>query len=165
MFSNLRQGTLLYVLYKNEPEVSIGEVESISAPFPLYGATYNAGYLQPTQMYVDVKLKVCDETIDLQKLPADQTTADFGTNGMVVSESREDILREIEVLRKNSQSILDSVPHHKEVLQKAQQLIEQLNPRVKAEAEQRRDIDALKSQMSNIETMLSKLLSKSKKED
>lgn len=165
MFSNLRVGTPIYVLSKQEPKVSIGEVQSVGAPVPQFGTTYTAGYLQPPKMLVDIKVKVGDEVIDLQKLPADQTIADFGTNGMVVSETRESILTEIENMRKSSQGVLDSVDYHRQMVNKCLQLTEELSPQAKAEAEQKRDIDTLKSQMANIEGMLSELLNKKSKED
>lgn len=165
MFSNARVGTPIYVLYKQEPKLEAGEVQSVSAPYPQYGTTYNAGYLQQPKMIVDLKVEIGGEVVDLQKIPADQTIADFGTNGMVVSESREALIAEVEIMRKNSQSVIDSMAHHKAILQKTQRILEQLNPQAKAEADQRRDIDALKSQMSNIEGMLTKLLNKKQKED
>lgn len=165
MFSNLRAGTPIYVLSKKEPKVEIGEVQSVSAPYPQFGTTYNAGYVQQPKMIVDLKVKIGGELVDLQQMPADQTIADFGTNGMVVSESREALIAEVEVMRKSSQAVLDSMEHHQEILQKVQTILEQLNPQAKAEAEQRRDIDALKSKMDNIEGMLARLLNKKQKED
>lgn len=165
MFSNARVGTPIYVLHKQDPKLEEGKIQSASAPYPQYGTTYNAGYLQQPKMVVDLKVEIGGEVVDMQKMPADQTIADFGTNGIVVSESREALIAEVEVMRKNSQGVLDSMEHHKEILQKTQKILEVLNPQAKAEADQRRDIDALKSQMSNIEGMLTKLLNKKQKED
>lgn len=164
MFSNLRVGTPLYVLQKQDPKVSIGEVQSVGAPVPQFGTTYNAGYIQPPKMYVDVRIKVGDETIDLQKLPADETIADFGTNGMVVSENREAILTEIDILERTFQSGVDNYDKCLAGLDKCHEMREQLNPTAKQDAQQRHDIDALKAQMANIEGLLSKLLD-TKKED
>lgn len=163
MFSNLRPSAPIYVLHKSEPKVQIGEIVSVGSAYPQYTATYQAGLLQPQKMVVDLKVKVGSETIDLQKMPADMTIADFGTDGMVVSESRDAILNEVVALQKSSQSMLDSMEHHKQVVTKCHQLIEELNPQAKVEAEQRRDIESLKTQMANIEGMLSQLLGTNKK--
>lgn len=154
----------MYVLHKQDPKVSIGEVQSVSAPMPQFETTYQAGYIQPPKMYVDVKIKVGEETIDLQKLPADQTIADFGTNGMVVSESRDSIVYELRNIAKQCQEGMDSYDYHKQRLAKCNQQIEDLIPEAKVEAEQKREIDALKGKIDNIEGMLSKLLIANQKE-
>lgn len=172
MFGNLRVGTLVYVLYKNEPRIEQGEVQNVGIQYPQFGATYVGNTLQPQRMLVDIKVKVGDEVLDLQKLPADLSIADFGTNGMVISESKESILQEIDIIRKNSLSIIESIDHHKQVVESCDNMVESLNPSVKREAEQRKEIDTLKAQMADVSSdmadikcMLSKLLNKSKKED
>lgn len=161
MFSNLRIGAPLYVLHKDEPRVSIGEVVNVGIPTPQYGTTYTAGYMQPPKMLVDIKIKVGEEMIDLQKLPSDQVIADFGNTKMVVSESKEALLAEVDNMRKSSQSVLDSVGYHQTMIDKLAAISEELNPKAKAEAEQRREIDDMKKQIGNIEDMLTKLLNKS----
>ena len=99
MFSNLRIGTPLYILHKQDPKLEIGEVTFVSQPAPQFGTTYTSGYPMPApKMLVDVKIKSPGgEVVDLQKLPADLSIADFG-NGMVVSESRDAIYNEIDAI-------------------------------------------------------------------
>lgn len=81
MFGNLRIGTQVYVLYKNDPKIEIGEVQNVGVQYPQFGATYIGNTLQPQRMVIDIKVKVGEEVLDLQKLPADASIADFGTNG------------------------------------------------------------------------------------
>ncbi|MCM1034918.1 MAG: hypothetical protein NC346_02470 [Prevotella sp.] len=174
MFQNLRAGTPLYILHKSEPRIEIGEVISVSNPQAQFGAaTYQAGIpYQPQKMVVDVKIKVGDTTIDLQQLPADAVIADFSNNSMVISENRDAILNEVTTLAKNSEKILESVDYHKNVVERCATIVTDLNPHIRQEAEQRKEIERVKSElsglrddMSDIRAMLAKALNKKSKED
>lgn len=150
MFSNLRIGTPLYVLHKAEPQLEIGEVTFISQPSPQFVTAYNAGMQMPTpKMLVDIKIKTANGDVELQKLPADMSIADFG-NGMVISESRDAILNEIDTLRKSSVRIIESIEHHKSMVDKCDTLLAELNPQIKQEAERTKEFDSLKQEVSGI---------------
>jgi hypothetical protein len=150
MFQSLRIGTPLYVLRKNEPKLEIGEVTFVSQPVnqfnqPVYGGT------QPAT--VDIKLQIADKPMDLQKLPASFTIADCG-NGIVVSESREAISNEINILRQNSQRILESTEQHKAIVVRCDELLAELNPQVKQEAERAKEIESLSKRVGGLENSL-----------
>lgn len=164
MFGNLRVGAPIYVLHKNDLLVEEGEIQFVGVPVPQYGTTFVAGTMQPPKMVVDLKIKAGEQVLDLQKMPADQTIADFGTNGMVVSESRDAILSEVCAIKKQSQTVLDSREFHTERIAKCDELIQKLNPVARHEAEQKAEIDSLKSQMEDIKGMLAKLLNVKKEE-
>lgn len=155
----------MYVLHKNDPQIEVGEVQSVGVPVPQYSTAYVGGAIQPQKMVVDLKVKVGEQLIDLQKLPADQTIADFGTNGMVVSESREAILTELDIMERGFQAGVDNYDKCVAGLDKCRQIRERLDPNARQDAQQRQEIDELKRNMEDIKGMLSKLLSKSKKED
>ena len=165
MFSNLRVGTPLYVLHKAEPQLETGEVIFVSQPTPQFGTTYNAGYPMPTpKMLVDVKIKTAKGDVELQKLPAELSIADFG-NGMVISESKDAILNEIEVIRKASAHIIDSVEQHKGIVEKCDVLLAELNPQIRQEVERTKEFDSLrqevgglKGDLAELKSMLSKYL-------
>lgn len=169
MFHSLRIGTPLYVLRKNEPKLEVGEVTFVSQPVnqfnqPFYGGT------QPTT--VDIKIQIGDKPMDFQKLPATFTIADCG-NGVVVSESREAISNEINILRQNSQRILESTDQHKAIVRKCEELLQELNPQVRQEAERAKEIESLGNRVGGLEMSLERieglliqsLKSKTKKED
>ena len=165
MFSNLRIGTPLYVLHRNDPKLEVGEVIFVSQPTPQLGTTYNAGYPMPTpKMLVDVKIKTANGDVELQKLPAELSIADFN-NGMVISESKDAILNEVDVIRKNSVHIIESVEQHKGIVEKCDVLLAELNPQIRKEAERTREFDSLKQEvgglkgdLAELKGMLSKLL-------
>ena len=165
MFSNLRIGTPLYVLHKNEPQLEVGEVTFVSQPTPQFGTTYNAGYPMPApKMLVDVKIKSANGDVELQKLPAELSIADFG-NGMVISESREAICNEVDTMRKASVRVIESVEQHKGIVDKCDALLAELNPQIKQEVERTKEFDSLKQEVGGLKDnllelkdMLSKLL-------
>lgn len=163
MFQTLRKGQNVYVLYRNEARIEIGEVDSVGVPTPLLQATQYQQYQPALQKNcIDVKIKINDQIIDLQKLPADGIIADFGTSGMVVSDSKDAILQEVEIMRTNSQKILDSIDKHKSNVERCTQLIEELNPHLKQEAELKRQIEFLTNELSAVKGQLSDVLNNQK---
>lgn len=170
MFQNVRKGTPIYLLHRNEAKVEIGEVVGVSMPQPMFSHSYQSGQYLPPKNVVDIQVSINGNMINLQKLPADATIAD--DNGMVVSESRDAILTEIDILKKNSQKMLESMDYHKDIVAKCNALCAELNPHLKKEAEQAKEMNVLKDQVSNlrddmvdIKSMLTKVLNKKSKED
>ena len=155
----------MYVLHRNDPKLEVGEVIFVSQPTPQLGTTYNAGYPMPTpKMLVDVKIKSANGDVELQKLPAELSIADFG-NGMVISESREAICNEVDTMRKASVRVIESVEQHKGIVDKCDALLAELNPQIKQEVERTKEFDSLKQEVGGLKDnllelkdMLSKLL-------
>ena len=89
MFNSLRQGSPFFILEKvDEPKLKIGSVVSVSQPTPKYNNTFIPNQ-QFGEMTVDVVVKVGEEEIKFEKLPSNLSIANFGANGVVVSESKE----------------------------------------------------------------------------
>lgn len=82
MFQSIRQGQQFFILHKGEnPRCDVGTVVSVSNPVPKYQNGYTAYPLPQNEMVVDVKVKVGDDTLDFQKLPANLSIADFSQVG------------------------------------------------------------------------------------
>ena len=170
MFQNLRKGTPLYVLHKQDATLEIGEVVSVTPPQAMYNHGYQNGQYTPPKMCVDIQMSINGKIINLQKLNADATITD--ENNMVVTDSRDAILTEIDILSKNSQKIVESCDYHKEIVTKCNSLVEELNPHIKKEAEQAKEINDLRKQVNglsedlgDIKSMLTRVLNKKNKED
>lgn len=170
MFNALRQGSPFYILEKtDEPRLRIGSVASVSQPVPKYANSF-----LPNQQFgetvVDVVVKVGDEELKFEKLPSNLSIANFGTSGMVVSESREAMNSEVEGMLRNSKQIVESVPYHERVISACDTMLRELNPQFAKEKEQEEKIGLLEQKMngmegtlSDIREMLSAALNKSKK--
>ena len=161
MFSNLRTNAPIYILHRQDIKVEIGEVLSVSQPQPQYNIAYQNGMIQQPKTYVDIRVKVGDQTIDLQKLPSEQTIADC--NGMVVSENKDAIINEISALASLSQSVIDSVERHTETLSRCNQLLTELNPEVKRDAERAKEISELRNEVGELKGLLTQLLNNKNK--
>lgn len=157
MFQNLRTGSPFYILYKNEPKLSIGEVRQVSQPYPQFGVTYQQGILSQPKNLVDIKVMVDGEEVTLQKIPADLAIADFGT-GMVVSENKEAIVNEIEAYKHNSEKHISDTPKHEHIVAECLSMLGALNPQVARETEQEKRIEFLTGELADIKAMLSGIL-------
>lgn len=172
MFSALRQGSSFFILDKtNVPKLKIGSVVSVSQPMPKYNNTYVPGH-NYTETVVDVVVKVNEEELKFEKLPSNLSIANFGQSGIVVSESKEAMIGEVEGMLRNSKNILESISYHKEVLESCDEIMKELNPQLAKEKEQEEKITALEEKMVGVENILIEIhqklntaLSSSKKKD
>lgn len=170
MFSALRQGSLFYILDKSDsPTLKVGHVVGVSQPMPKYGNQYQIGQ---AEMVVDVSVKVGEDVIKFEKLPSSLCIANFGQNGIVVSESREAMNGEVESMLRTSRGIIESVPYHEKVIQSCDGIMRGLNPQFAKEKEHEEKIgklelkmDGMDKTLANISMMLNQMLNKPKKEE
>lgn len=152
MFSTLRQGSSVYILDKGnanrKPKLSIGQVESVSAPQPKL-SNGNYPYMGCcTDMVVDVKVKVGEDTMDFQKLPVNLSVADIGS--VTICDNREETLTAVDNFFQSSKRALEDVPYHESVVESCDSMFVQLNPVYAKDKERDSSISALKSEMSEI---------------
>lgn len=152
MFAGLRQHNPFYILEKGENmSLKKGQVLGISNLMPKYSHT--APHLGPTST-VDVTVKVGEETVDFKQLPSNSSIANFGLGNIVVSDNSEDMMLEIESMFKVSKDVMESVPYHTMVMEKCEEYLQMLNPKIAKEKEQESKINALEDKIGNIETTL-----------
>ena len=161
MFSNLRANSQIYILHKDaSPYIDIGSVVSVSQPQPIFPVT---NFMQPQEMVVDITVRVNENTVTLQKLPANLDVADQGINGnMVITTSREAMNAEIDSLRQKSLSVINSVEYHQKLVQDCEQLLQRLNPEFAEQKQQKQEIDLLKQQMSDMMGSMRELMAQLK---
>lgn len=160
MFQSLRPNNQLYILRKEKPSLEIGSVISVSMPVPKYQMQPTFG--QPQEMVVDIVAKVNNQDITYQKIPATLDIADFGTGGIVLSDSREAMNSEVLSLKKKSADIIDSVDYHKEVISNCEAILSDLNPEFAEKQEQKKELDSLKLQMQEMSKNISSLMEANK---
>lgn len=165
MFQGLRQNSIFYVLDKSdEPTLKIGQVVSVSNPQPKF-PTYQPGQFnaQPMETTVDVKVKMQDGEAEFKQLPANGQIANSGN--VVVAESREAMIAEVEAMLRHSQEVLESKDYHEKVVKSCEGMLGVLNPQIAKEKAQEQKISQLESKvcgmegtLSNIESMLQRAL-------
>ena len=171
MLSGLRQGTPVFVLYKNEPKVAVGKVAQVSNQYPPQFNFQQPLNPQNLGLMVDLSIEVDGKTEVYPRIPINSSIAEFPDKGVVVSETREGIINEIGVIRNASQTAIEQVDVHKRIIASCDQLLLELNPQLKHEQEQAGKIARLEEQLAGMSDqiaaltgMLSKSLGKKKEE-
>lgn len=166
MFSGLRQNSPLYILEKGDkPILKVGQVIDVSKPKSKYG---NLPVYGIADTVVDVSVKVGDVTMNLEKLPSDQSIAyPMNHPNVTVTDSRDVMNSEIEAMLCTSKGIIESVPYHHSVIESCEVILRDLNPQLAREKEQEEKMNELeekikgiKSSLGTIEGLLSEALSK-----
>lgn len=165
MFSNLRTNNQLYILHKDtNPYIEVGQVISVSQPRPRYQIS---NFMAPQEQVVDVVVGINGNNITLQSLPANLDVADQGTiNGsLFITTSRDAMNSEINSMRQKSLDIINSVDHHKKIIQDCEILLQRLNPEFAEQKQQKQEIDMLKTQVSEMMNGMKELMAQLKKEN
>ena len=157
MFSGLRQGTALYVLDKSEePKVVVGYVERVSAPHPMYQSyNPNVSFGANLQTAVDIVLKVGNDRKEFVGIPSTANIHSYGD--YVISESKDSMIQEINVMLANSRSIVANVEQHKSNIVACENILKELNPVYAKEQERDEAIDSLAKQVNSMQDILARL--------
>lgn len=147
MFQGLSVGSPIYVLFKQEPKVSIGEVSFIGNPSPVYNATS----IMPPKYTYDIKAVIEGKEYEFNKLPGEQSVFGYQNHSTIISDSREGIVKEVEIVRSQSAKILEDIDSHKRIVEKCSTILTELNPQLKKEAEQAEEIARLKKGMTALQ--------------
>lgn len=153
MFQGLRPGSPLFILHKAEPRIEIGDVVSVSNPAPLYPTSFNTNGFIP-QMTVDVKVSISGVECEFQKLRSDLSIADTQTGTVVVSDSRDAIIGEIENFRKISERALEDAPKHQHIVEECRKMLSVISPQLVRDEKQAEDIENLKKDVSGLHSGL-----------
>lgn len=162
----------MYILYKNEPRFAVGKVSQVSNQYP----NPNLGYQQPlipgNNIAVDLAIEVDGKIENYQRIPLNSSIAEFPEKGVLISETRDGIINEVNAIKSASVTALQQVDMHKNVIASCDKLLLELNPQLRKEQEQATEIADLKQklagmsdQIAGLTAMLSKSLGKPKKEE
>ena len=149
MFSTLRQNSPIYILdKKGSPVLKKGIIESVSPQRSKSGSFYG----QPMDMVVDITVNVEGSTEEFKNIPASLSIANDGN--MVISESREAMSIEVDSILSISKQILESVDYHKDVIDKCEQILKDLNPQFAKDKLQEEKINSLEERIGGVENTL-----------
>jgi hypothetical protein len=162
MFSTLRLNSPIYILDKKDsPVLKRGIVELVSPQRSKTGSFYG----QLSDMVVDITVNIEGTSQEFKNIPANLTIASDGT--IVLSETKEALSSEVDALLSLSKQIIDSVDYHKEVIEKCEQILKELNPQFAKDKIQEEKITSLETRIGGVESnlndikdMLTKVLNK-----
>jgi hypothetical protein len=171
MLSTLRQGTPVFVIFRNGPRVATAKVAQISSQYP---PQFN---IQMGQMganmspMFDLTLEMDGKTELFQRIPVNTSIAEFPEKGIIISESRDGVINEVTAIRGNAVSELDKRSYYEQTVANCDQILLDVNPDLKREQEQGGKIAKLEQQLAGMSDqivaltgMLSKSLGKKKEE-
>lgn len=161
MFLALRQGNQFYILEKGKnPTLKIGIVESVSQPRSKYGTYGQAISLATgvgTESVVDISVRVQDEKLEFKGVPSNLSIANFGSDGVVISESRDAMIAEVDSMLQSSKSVVENIDYHKSVIDACEGMLKKLNPNFAKEQEREEMMDKLTKQVDNMQTEFGEL--------
>ena len=160
MFSSLKQGNTLYVLDKTkEPKVVNGYIERITLPHPMF-PNYNPAmsFGANLQTVVDITVKLGDEHKEFVGIPSTGIIHSYGD--YVLSESKDSMIQEVDLMMQNSKSILANIEQHKSNIEACEKILKQLNPVYAKEQERDEAIDNISGRIDRMESILARLESK-----
>lgn len=123
-------------------------------------AKYNTQSFTPQnmmEMVVDVTVRVEDETLNLEQLPSNQSIVNFGQHGMVVSESKEAMVAEVESMKRMSEDVLNKIDYHEKTVAECDKMLKMLNPQYAKEVERDEEMSVLKAEVGEIRTSISNM--------
>lgn len=164
MFQSVRPNSQIYIFHKGDaPRVEIGYVNNQPIPKPKYSLPTNFG--QPQDMVVDIIVKIGDRQVNYNNLPANMDIADSFSNGesIVIADNREAMNAELLSLKQKSVEVINSVNYHKDLVNKYEKILSELNPEFAEKQEQKQEIDTLKEQMAEMSRSISTLMESNKK--
>ena len=159
MFSALRQGSLIYILEKGETLViKIGQVESVTQPRPRY-TPYNPslGFNANMETIVDIIVRIDNEKKEYVGIPSNLSIHGYGN--VVISESKDAMIEEVDGMLQSSKSILESIDYHKQMITACENILKQLNPAFAKEQERDVVIDNLKCEVASLREDIAKMTS------
>ena len=160
MFQSLRPNNQIFILHKDKPLLEVGSVVSVSMPTPKYPVPPVFGQTQ--EMVVDIVVKVNNQDITYQKLPANLEIADFGTNGIVISDNKLAMNSEIMSLKQKSVDAINNVNFHQQVVTTCDKILSDLNPEFAEKQQQQAEINELKTQVNDLTKNIADLVQMNK---
>lgn len=146
MFQNLSQNSPIYILYKNTIRIANGKVMTVNTHMPAYNPQQPMALLNGP--VTDITVQVDNETIPFSALPANAVLANFPDKGVLITEDRSVIVRELESLISESEQALKQAPAHEKRIEACKEALIDFQPEKKKEAQQQQEIAQLKSQLA-----------------
>ena len=155
MFSNLSQNSILYILEtKERPKLVSGTITNVTLPRPQY-ATFG----QNMDTVMDITVTVDGERREYKRVPSNTTIANFGAEAFVLADSREAMNSYVSAALQNSKNIINSYEKHKQLVVDYEEVLQELNPSLKADKEKDKAIQTLQDQVQTLQESMQRMLS------
>lgn len=153
MFSALNQNSALHIITKtnNKIEYKLGRVESVTAPtISPYG-----GYNSST---VDINVSVDGGVQTFKNVPSALSVANFKNDGLIISETKEGLIPELDNIIQASQLAIDSYEDNKKIVSSGKEAMKIINSKYAKDVERDDTINYLKQDVANMKGDINKIL-------
>lgn len=148
MFSSLQQGSTVYILDKTDkPILKFGEVIGVSAP-----------KFQSMMSVIDLKLNIDGITQDYSNIPSQNTIVSYNNGKIVISESKQGLINEVESMLQNSKSIVNNIEVYKQNILQCEDILKELNPQFAKDKERDDRLNNLEVKFQGVESKIDKIL-------
>lgn len=148
MFSSLTQGSIVYILDKQDrPKLKCGEVVGVSAlKFQANGST--------------VDLKINSEGIiqDYGNIPSNSSIVSYNNGKVTISETKQGLQNEVESTLQNSKNIVNNIEMYKQNIIDYEEILKQLNPQFAKDKERDTRLNNLELKFKGVEDKIDKIL-------
>ena len=157
MFSALRQGSVVYIL-ENDGKLSCktAQVTSVSSP-QFNPANFAQGNFGGT---INISVNDNGATRDFGGLNPNENLARYNNGKVVISESRDSMILEVQSFVTNSENILseDNINYHKNILTDGKNILASLNPQIAKEQALDKEVKNLHGRVDAMDGKLDKLI-------
>ena len=157
LFKDLKTNYPIFILNKQEVSLVQGRVVSVSFPRMDINQSINK-----TDMVVDVSIEVDGKTATYV-IP--ESLSVTYANNLIISTDKQGLLNEVEAMKNNAEQVIASVDRQKEILEKSNALLSELNPiyKDKREADKRfsqieDSVKEVRESISDIRSMMQGLI-------
>ena len=160
MFKTIRQEGLIYILDKRALPTMIlktGRVSAVTAPVPKYSPNVNPmnPLINGVETTVDITVDIDGQNVEFKKVPSNLSI--YGDNGVLISESKDAVMAEIDAMRESSRRRIDGIDNDKKIIEQCDIVSAQLNPSIAKEREREDKMNTLENRMNSIEAVLSEM--------
>lgn len=155
MFSSLRQGSLVYILDKtNGIEYKIGTVVNATEPKTDYSQNFNLN----SPSFIDIEVSTDTTSYSFKKIPSGYSIVNYDNNKVVLSETKEGIIPEVEAVLYNSEKVVNEIDYYKKNIVSCKDILKKVSPQFAKEQERDTEIANLKAKVSDVDNKLDKIL-------
>jgi len=159
MFQNLKQNDALYVIDKSSgvPSLKIGQVVNVGNPMPATPVQTPGMMIGLNQQFqITIRAKIDGQEGDFNQLLTNESVHDYGN--VIITDSREALLSEIDKLRMKSQGELDRRDINEKTVVACDDMAKTVNPEYAKAKERDEAISKLGGRLDSIESMLTQFM-------
>lgn len=152
LFKDVKQNYPVYILNRQDLSLVTGKATQVS--FPRVEMNQKTG---KAETVVDITIDANGKTATYV-IPENLSVTYAGH--LILSTDKSVLASEIEAMRNSAEQVLASVDHHKEVLEKSQALLAELNPVYKEKQETEKRLSSMEKSLGEMKEMMEDFIKK-----